>query len=185
MTWAHPIDPAVLADYWLAELSEAEESGVEEHLFECEECSGHMQSMAQLAVGIRGLARQGNLPLIVTGEFLDRLEQAGFHVRQYAVPAGGAVQCTVTAQDDFLIGRLAADLTGIQRLDLAMCDASGAERQRLRDIPFRAARGEVIFNYPIAVARRLGPDVLVMRLLAIAGSDERVVGEYKFNHTPT
>jgi len=39
MSCAAPIDAAVLADYWLAELPPAEESLVEEHLFACAHCS--------------------------------------------------------------------------------------------------------------------------------------------------
>src|SRR5512142_1920585 len=110
MSCVNPIDPAALADYWLAELTAAGESALEEHLFACEDCSRTLQSLIDLAGGIRTLARQGNLGMIVTREFLDRLAQDGLRVREYAPRAGSVVQCTVTPQDDFLIGRLAADL---------------------------------------------------------------------------
>jgi len=185
MRCTQPIDPPVLADYWLAELPAAEEAAVEEHIFGCEDCTRQLQSVATLAEGIRALARQGNLGMIVTSEFLDRLAGEGMRVREYAPKAGGSVQCTVTAQDDFLIGRLAADLTGIEKVDLALCDPSGAERRRLRDIPFRAGLTEVILNYPIGAARQSGPDVMIMKLLAITGQEEQVLAEYMFNHTPS
>ena len=185
MSCSHPIDPAVLADYWLAELPEAEEGRVEEHLFSCEECSRQLQSTAQLGHGLRALAEQGNLPMIVTQDFLDRLLRKGFRTREYSVPAGGRVECTVTDQDDLLIGRMRADLHGVDRLDLAMCEASGQERMRLRDIPFRPGDREVILNYPIGVARRSGPDLLIMKLLAVTVHNERLLGEYTFNHTPS
>jgi hypothetical protein len=77
------------------------------------------------------------------------------------------------------------DLSGIERVDLALCDPSGTERFRMRDIPFRAAPGEVILNYPIGLARQSGPDVIVMKLLAVSGQGERVLAEYTFNHTPS
>ncbi len=82
-----------------------------------------------------------------------------------------------------------ADLTGIEKVDLALCDPSGSERLRMRDIPFRAGLGEVILNYPIGLARQSGPDVLVIKLLAVPGpvenvQGERVLAEYTFNHTP-
>ena len=183
MSCANPLDPAVLADYWLAELPAAEESVVEEHFFACEDCSRSLQSLIALAEGIRTLARQGNVGMVVTREFLDRLAREGLRAREYAPRAGGAVECTVMPQDDLLIGRLAVDLTGIERLDLALCDPSGAERHRFRDIPFRAGLSEVLLNYPIGLARQSGPDVLVMKLLAVPG--ERVLAEYTFNHTPS
>ncbi len=180
------IDPAVLADYWLAELPPAEESALEEHIFGCEDCTRQLQSIVALAEGIRTLARQGNLGMVVTRGFLDRLAREGLlRVREYAPEAGAAVECTVTAQDDLLIGRLAADLTGIERVDVALCDPSGAERQRLQEIPFRAGLSEVMLNYPIGMARQLGPDVMVMKLLAVTKEGERVLGEYTFNHTPS
>jgi hypothetical protein len=185
MTCAKPIHPDVLADYWLAVLPAAQEQAIEEHLFACEDCSRRLQSTADLAAGIHTLAKQGNLPLIVTQDFLDRLHKEGLRARQYSVSAGAAVECTVTPQDDFLIGRLAADLTGVDRLDLSMCEVSGEERVRLRDIPFRGGVGEVILNYPMAVARQSGPDVLVMKLLSVDQRGERVLGEYTFRHTPT
>ena len=185
MSCTNPIDPNVLADYWLAELPEAEERALEEHLFSCGECSQQLQSMAQLGDAIRTLAKQGNLPLIVTQDFLDRLRRNGFRTREYSVPAGGRVECTVTAQDDFLIGRMAANLRDVERLDLAMCEPSGEERLRLRDIPFRADSTEVILNYPVGLARRSGRDLLVMKLLAVTEQNERLLGEYTFNHTPS
>ena len=185
MSCANPLDPATLADYWLAELSPPEESAVEEHLFGCDDCTRNLQSVIDLVEGIRNLARQGNLVMVVTREFLDRLAREGLRAREYAPLAGGAVACTVTAHDDLLIGRLAADLTGIERVDVSVCDPSGAERQRLRDIPFRAGLSEVILNYPIGLARQMGPDVLVMKLMAVTGANERVLAEYTFNHTPS
>ena len=185
MSCANPVDPNILSDYWLAELPEAEERLLEEHLFTCEDCTRQLQSIVQLSQGIRALAEQGNLPLIVTQDFLDRLTRQGFRTREYSVPAGGRVECTVTAQDDFLIGRMAANLRDVERLDLAMCEPSGTERLRLHDIPFRADSTEIILNYPVGPARISGPDLLVMKLLAVSKENERLIGEYTFNHTPS
>jgi hypothetical protein len=185
MSCANPIDPAVLADYWLAELPAAEESALEEHLFACGDCASSLQSLVDLIAGIRALARQGNLGMIVTRDFLNLLAKEGLRLREYAPPAGGSVHCTVTPQDDLLIARFAAALTGIQRVDLAWCDSSGAERVRMRDIPFRAGLSEVILNYPIGLARQSGPDVLIVKLLAITRESERVLASYTFHHTPS
>jgi anti-sigma factor RsiW len=185
MSCANPLDPAILADYWLAELPPGEESALEEHIFACQDCTRQLESVIDLAEGIRTLARHGNLGMVVTREFVDRLVRQGLRAREYAPQAGGTVDCTVTAHDDLLIGRLAADLTGIDRVDVALCDPSGAERQRLQDIPFRAGLSEVMLNYPIGLARQSGRDVLVMKLLAVTSQGERVLGEYTFNHTPS
>ena len=184
MSCANPIDPAILADYWLAALPLPEEAAVEEHVFSCEECARQLQSVSSLADGIRTLARRGTVGMIVAPEFVDRLAREGLRIRQYSQRPGGSVECTVTPQDDLLVSRLAADLSGVETVDLAICDSSGSERGRLRDIPFRAGLGEILLNYPIGLARQSGPDVLVMKLLAVTCETERVLAEYTFNHTP-
>ena len=186
MSCTHPIEPAVLADYWLAELPKSEESAVEEHLMGCESCSRELEHVAALASGVRKLARQGALKMVLTQEFLDRMAKDGLRIREYAPRPGGSVQCTVTAEDDFLVSRLAADLRGIERLDLVLCDAVGTERQRFADIPFRAAADASVFlNYPVSIARQEPAYTLIMKLLAVTPEDERLIGEYSFHHTPT
>jgi hypothetical protein len=77
--------------------------------------------------------------MVVTDAFLRRAKANGLRVREYAPPAGGSVQCTVTADDDILIGRLAADLAGADHVDLCICDERGVEQSRMRDIHRRAA----------------------------------------------
>jgi len=182
---ASPIDAAVLADYWLAALSPAEEESVEEHLLGCDECGSRLRELIALGEGIRTLARRGVLRVIISESFLKCAAREGLRVRQYAPPAGGSVNCTVTPEDDLLIGRLAVDLTSAGRVDLCLCDAAGTEQRRLRDVPVNAAQREVIFNEPIELARAAPANVLVVKLVAVEEPGERVLGQYTFNHTPS
>jgi hypothetical protein len=185
MSCANPLDPSLLMDYWLGELPGSQEEPVEVHLLGCEVCSERLQEMAALAGGIRECARGGNIRVVLSGAFLERLARDGFRIRQYAPPAGGKVACTVTAQDDLLIGRLTADLSRASRLDLVLCDASGREMERIEDLPFHPAGRDVILNYPIGVARSLPANVLRMKLLDVTASGEHLIGEYTFDHTPS
>lgn len=186
MTCGHAIDAAVLADYWLAGLPEAQETEVEEHLLGCDECSGRLREVIALADGIRDLARQGSLIMVVSDAFLQRVTEEGLHVREYAPPAGGSIACTVTAGDDFLVGRLVADLAGSKRIDLALCDAGGRERARLADIPFQPEAGSVVFQQSITYAKAASSETLVARLLALDDEGpERLLGEYTFEHRRT
>jgi hypothetical protein len=105
MNCPNPIDATVLADYWLAALSPAEEEPVEQHLFLCDSCGGRLRELIALAAGVREVARSGVLNLIVSDDLLDRLRATGARIREYSVPSGGSVQCTVAADDDILIGR--------------------------------------------------------------------------------
>jgi anti-sigma factor RsiW len=96
MNLSHPIDTAVLADYWLGSLSGPDEESVEEHLFECDQCGARLREVMALAEGVRRLAREGNLRMVVSDAFLQRAAEDGLRVREYAPPSGGSVQCTVT-----------------------------------------------------------------------------------------
>jgi anti-sigma factor RsiW len=181
---ANPVDPTVLADYWLAALPEAEEDAVEEHLFACDECGDRLREMISLAEGLRNLARGGSLRMVVSEEFLRRAAEEGLRVRQYAPPRGGSVECTVTAEDDILIGRLAADLKGSRRIDLAICDERGVEQLRLRDIPVNLSAGDVIMQESITFAKAAPTNKMIMRLLNVdEAGHEQLLGEYTFNHT--
>ncbi len=181
---SHPIDAAVLADYWLAALVESEEATVEEHLLSCDQCGSRLRDVIALAEGIRGLAREGCLRMVVSDTFLQRAADEGLHVREYAPPPGGSVSCTVTADDDLLIGRLAANLSGATRVDLCFCDERGVEQLRLPDIPVHAGASSVIYQESITFAKAAPTNTMIARLVTFdARGSERLLGEYTFNHT--
>jgi hypothetical protein len=179
-----PIGAPVLADYWLGSLPSAEEEAVEEHLFDCDPCGARLREMIALAEGLRNLAREGSLRMVVSDAFLERARKEGLRVREYAPPAGGGVECTVTAEDDLLIGRMAADLSGAKRVDLCLCDERGIEQQRLADIPAHAGATSVAYQESITYAKGLPTSKMIARLVAVDETGgERLLGEYAFNHT--
>jgi hypothetical protein len=181
-----PIDAETLADYWLAVLNPQEEQSVEEHLLDCDSCGTRLREVIGLAEGIRELAREGVLRMVVSDVFLQRAAQEGLRVRQYAVSPGGAVGCTVTAEDDILIGRLAANMSGIKRADLSICDEKGTERLVLRDIPLHSGKDSVILQESITFAKASPSNTMIVRLVGLDESgSERILGEYTFNHTRT
>jgi hypothetical protein len=175
-------DAGLLADYWIDALAEAEQERVELHLLDCDECGARLGEIIALADGVRQLAREGALRVVLSDTFVERAAREGLRIREYAPPAGGGVQCTVTTNDDLVLARLSADLSGAQHVDLAMCGSDGREMMRLRDVPFHAATREIVFNEPIAHLRTLNLDVLVVRMLARDQQGERLLGEYTFNH---
>jgi hypothetical protein len=180
------LDAAILADYWLAALPKSEEEAVEEHLFTCDECGARLHEVIALAGAIRDLARQGSLLIVVSDAFVKRVAEEGLHVREYTPPIGGSIACTVAAEDDFLIGRLTADLSGAKRVDLCFCDERGTERLRLADIPFNSGAGSVAFQQSITYAKAAPSETMIARLVTFddAGG-EHLLGEYTFNHTRT
>jgi hypothetical protein len=180
------IDAAVLADYWLAALPKSDEEAVEEHLFVCDECGTRLREVIALAEEIRKLARQGSLIMVVSDGFVKRAAEQGLQVREYSPPRSGSIECTVTAEDDFLIGHLTADLTTAKRVDLCFCDGQGVERLRLPDIPFHSQAPGVTFQQSITYAKAAPSERMIARLVTFdeAGA-ERLLGEYTFNHTRT
>jgi len=153
MSCPNPIDAAVLADYWLGALAGREEEAVEQHLLGCDQCGARLREVIALAEGVRKLARGGSLRMVVSDAFLKRAAEEGLRVREYAPPPGGSVQCTVTGEDDILVGRLAANLSAAKRVALCICDNRGIEQIRLTDIPFNSAAGSVAFQQPITYAK--------------------------------
>lgn len=180
------LDAAVLSDYWLGTLSRAEEDRVEEHLLGCDECGARMEEVIALAEGVRRVAQGGSLMMVVSDTFLQRAKENGTRVREYAPPAGGSVQCTVTAEDDLLVGRLTANLREVKRIDLSLCDPGGTEQFRLADVPFAPETGSVVWQQSITFAKAAPTSTMVARLLAVdEEGSESLVGEYTFNHTRT
>ena len=184
MGCAHPIDATVLADYWLGRLASPEEESVEEHLLDCDRCGARLREVIALAEGVRRLAREGCLRMVVSDAFLQRAAEDGLRVREYAPPPRGSVQCTVMADDDLIVGRLAANMTGATRVDLSLCDERGVEQLRLEDIPVRAGSASVTWQESITFMKAAPTMTLIARLVAFddAGS-ERLLGAYTFHHT--
>ncbi|MBK9167157.1 MAG: hypothetical protein IPM24_06795 [Bryobacterales bacterium] len=186
MSCSNPIDAAVLGDYWLGALPGPEEETTEAHLLGCGQCGDRLRDVIALAEGIRDLARGGSLRLIVSDTFLRLAAQEGLQVREYAPPPGGSVQCTVTAEDDILVARLAADLRDARRVDLSLCDWEGVEQFRLPDIPVHPGASGVVYQESITMAKGLPASRIMARLIAYnATGNERVLAEYRFIHTPS
>jgi len=181
---ANPVDAAVLADYWLGVLASPEEDTVEAHLFDCDRCGARLREVIALIDGVRKLAREGSLRMVVSDAFLKRAAEQGLRVREYALHPGSGVQCTVTAEDDILIARMTANFSGAERVDLRFCDELGVEQYRLSDIPLHPEASSLAYQESIAFAKAAPTSKMIARLVALDDAGrERLLGEYTFNHT--
>jgi hypothetical protein len=173
-------------DYWLAALTASEEETVEEHLLACDECGDRLRETIALAEGLRSLARSGSLVVVVSDYAVKHAADSGQRVREYTAVPGEGVQCTVSADDDLLVARLAADLSGAARVDLSWYNEAGIELQRMVDIPVRADAGAIICQQSITMAKAAPSGTMIARLVAVDPGDvERLLGEYAFHHTRT
>jgi len=183
---SHPIEPAVLLDYWMHTIDGVTIESVEAHLFACDDCGNRLRQIEGLVEALRELAQSGAVKVVVDSRYAQRALDAGRKVREYAPPPGGTVQCTVSADDDLLIGSLAADLSGAERVDVAFCTTTGVELQRLVDVPFDARAGAIAYQESITFAKGAPSNTLLVRLLAIEPQgNERLIGDFTFNHTRT
>ena len=133
-----PLTDAQVLAWWSGELAAPDARVVERHLLSCGSCSARAELAGALAEGIRGLVREGRLPVVVDPIVLERLRGEGRRIREYRVAPGGSVQCTVAPEDDVVLSRLAVDLESVTRVDLVRRSGDGPE-QRLADLPFDAA----------------------------------------------
>ena len=177
-----PLDLATLVDYWFGNLDGPDLDRVEEHLLECDACGSVLRSLMATGDGVRRLAREGAFGVVVGPSFLETASRQGLPVREYRVPAGGRVECTVTAEDDLLVGRLQGDFRGVSRLDLVVEVEDGPEH-RVFDLPVSPSSPELIVAQAMPALRAMPSSTMRMRLLARESEGDRLVGEYTFAHT--
>lgn len=186
MNCVKPVDDGALADYWLGALPGSEEEAIEEHLLACDECGARLRETIALGEAVRELARGGSLLMVVSEAFLRSVSEQGLRVREYAPPNGGDIACTVTEEDDFLIGRLTADLSAVRRVDVSLCDERGVEKLRMADVPFNPRAGSIAFQQSITYAKAAASETIIARLVGFHEKEgERLLGEYTFRHTRT
>jgi anti-sigma factor RsiW len=170
-----------LLAYWLGELDDASEAALEEHYLGCAECSARLGDVEALADGIQRTYAAGYVGTVVTPAFVERLRARGLRLREYRVPRDGSVNCSVWPEDQLLFSRLQVPLEGVERVDLIV---SYDGEHRLEDVAFDAASGEVVMAAPIARVRELPAHRRVIRVIAVTGGTDHLLGEYTFNHTP-
>ena len=180
-TTRHP-DEAQLLAYGLGGLPAEAEVGLDEHLLGCSECSARLEALATLATGVRAAFRQGRLTSFLSADFVERLRAQGLRLREYRVPRDGSVLCTVTPDDDLVVGRMQAPLADVARVDL-VSRIAGQPDERGEDVPFDRARGEVLIAPDLVRLRAMPGHTQRIELFAVAadGATTRL-GEYTFNH---
>jgi anti-sigma factor RsiW len=170
---------ATLVDYWFGDLPPDREGAFEEHLFGCVECTEKLQELVALGAAVRNAWRAGAVRAVISHALFDAMKKEGLRLREYPMVPGGSVNCTIAASDDFVVSRLSAPLAGVRRVDL-VTDAG-----RFEDVPFDAATGEVLMCPAPAPLKRRGAFTHRVRLMAVEGTGERLLGEYTFEHAPS
>jgi len=185
MTCKNPIGFETLVACWLREMPENSETALEEHLFGCAHCTERLEGVAALASGVRAVVMDGKVTMVVSAPFLDAMKQAGLSLREYRVQPGGSVNCTIATDDDAVISRLQAPLTGVERIDLVRVRSGVESELRVADVPFNVDAGEVLVVPSAAWLKAMPAFTMQMRLIAVGKAGEKQIGEYTFNHSPS
>ena len=173
-----------LTEYWLGELDDVHEQRVDEHLFACAACSHRLAALVNLGAAIRRTFVEGWLSVVLPEPFLRSIKDAGFQVREYRLPPGGSVSCTVTPDDDFVVSYLRAPLKGVKRLDVLIDDTTSG-KHRANDVAFDPAAEGLVTMTSTAYVKSLKHSQQRVRLVAVDGIEERVIADYTFNHYPS
>src|SRR3990170_8304609 len=167
-----------LAAYWLGELPAAEAQDAEEHFFACEACAARVEWLAELADGVRTAVRTGALGMVVSAPFVEAMKRAGMRLREYRTDPGTMTTCTIRADEDAVISRLRAPLTGVTRVDMVNRVEVGGGAQgevRVEDVPFDAASGELVFIPPPAALKKMPAHTMQVRLVGVEEAGEKVL----------
>jgi hypothetical protein len=178
-----PLTLEQLVDYLHDELDAESEEKVDEHLFACERCSRLLREIVAMADGVRRIVGSGGVDAVLTRSFLERLKSGGVRIREYRLAESAEVLCTITPDDDLVVARLHAALGDVQRLDVLVQNPERDDPDRLEDVPFDAAAGEIVLAPQSAALRSLGDAVQRVQLVAVDDTGERLLGTYTFNHT--
>jgi hypothetical protein len=186
-----PIGFETLIEYWLGEVQQGSEAALEEHLFGCASCTKRLEGLVALASGVRATVAEGRVSLAVSVRFVETMRQAGLRLREYRVEPGGSVNCTIQADDDAVISRIRAPLSGVKRIDVVRSMGGGVPDARVADVPFDPETGEVLIIPSPAWLKTMPAFTTRMRLIAMGergeagGADEKALGDYTFNHAPS
>ena len=184
MKCSNPIDAVVLADYWLEVLADSEVEAVDLHLLDCDQCGTRLREVIALAEGIRKIAREGSLRMVVSDTFLQRAAAEGLRIREYAPPRRRVRAPAAAGAGLSAAFQREGTVEGTTRVDLCFCDEQGLEQFRLPDIPIHAAADGVVFQESITFAKAAPTNTMIARLVSIdERGSERLLGEYTFHHT--
>ena len=177
------LDWQSVVDYWLGDTDAATTEAIDTHLLHCDACGEVFDAVVALGRGVRDAFARGQVPAILAPEFVERIQAAGRRVREYRLPPGGSANCSIAPEDELLVSRVSAPLEGVERLDAVFTYSHVPDHEdRLRDLPFHADAGEVLFAHQVAMVRRQPSHDVSLRLVAVDAAGEREIARYTFHH---
>jgi hypothetical protein len=173
---SHPTLEAIAA--WVEGLEAPNEGeALELHLLECGECCAQADRMQQLVATLRGA-----LPPILTEARHRALLAEHATLPATHVEPGQTGVLRLSSAEAVGVWVMHCDLTGVTRVDFEARGELGQVLLVLKDVPFDAARGQVLLACQLHY--RAVPDAQQMRatLRADDGAALRELGQYILDH---
>lgn len=172
-----------LVEYWLGEIDDTRTQDIDMHLLACDACGAQLDEVVALAQGVREAFAHGLVHSFISAAFIAHLVESGMRVREYLIPHNGSVNCSVSPQDEVLVGRLVAPLEGVSRVDVAIRVSLKDGEEWFYDVPFDVTSGQVLIAPKISQARKLPMHDVYIRLLAVDDNVAREIGHYTLHHS--
>lgn len=171
-----------IVDYWAGDLTPAEEDRIDEHVFACALCARALSDAAALGAGIAAVARHGRLHTVVTDTILNRLAADGVRIRTFTPEAHAVIPCAVWEDDDLIVSRIRADLSGVDSVTIVARRESGEEISRLAGIAVHPGQHEILNAFSAERLRALPSTRVLITVTTPAGSGDRTLAEYTLEH---
>jgi hypothetical protein len=137
---ARPIEWETLVAYWAGEVPEAEQEVLEQHLFECDYCSGESGRVAEITETFRSM-----IPILLSPPMFEKLRESGIRCAENRMHPGE--RKVVHVHDvDLLVHRLGGlDLSRTTRVAFRLLpEGSDHVIVAVPDAPFDRESGEVL-----------------------------------------
>jgi anti-sigma factor RsiW len=178
-TCPEPIAAERLLDYLLGELVAADEDALEAHLFSCARCAREAERLAGVATAVSRV-----IPPVLSRSRFEALASAGLVAQESALSPGDVTRVVYPPAGKLLVLHMrGADLADARRVDVELRTPAGEALARLDDVPFDAARGELLVACQRHFAETFPQDV-VFALERVSGEERRPLAEYTVLHRP-
>jgi hypothetical protein len=178
------IDFDRLVGHALGELRETDAAHVDEHVLACGTCASTLEMLLRLRGAVRDVVREGKVAFPVSATLVEALKAAGLISRTYHLVPERALPCAVGIDDIYALTTLDVDLRGVVQLDLVQTTILGSGR--VKDVPFDAERGVVMYVTRSDWLRTLPSTRVTLELFAVGASGkasgERKLAQYFLDH---
>ena len=182
----HPSLDDACSTYWLGETDAADDEATDRAPARLRRTAARgSMSLSRWRDGVRAAFEGRAAACLRRAAFVERLRAQ--RPARARVPGAAQRQRELHASrpdDDLVVGRLRFPAAGYDRIDVIVRSSLMAGERRIEDVPFDAARGELLSLPRLDRLREAPAHREELELRAVEADGERPLGRYVFNHRP-